>query len=136
MDKDLTPLDALKIALREEKKAHDFYTEWAKKVAGGSTQKMFEHLAAEEARHINIIEDEIDKVNPPTALEGLDRHITRMNDAVHKAVMYAESRGIPEDHPVFQKLKVASESCRDVRHAIDEELEKSQYEAESRLQLA
>ena len=60
-DKDLTPLDALEIALREEKKANKFYTECAQMAGMESTKKMFEYLAREEARHIGIIEEEIER---------------------------------------------------------------------------
>jgi rubrerythrin len=59
-DKEMTPIEALHYALDEEKKARAFYTRQAKKATIESTRKMFEFLAAQEAEHIKLIEDELD----------------------------------------------------------------------------
>ncbi len=60
-DKEMSPIEALHYALDEEKKAHAFYTEQAKKTTLSSTRKMFEFLAAQEAEHIALIEEELDQ---------------------------------------------------------------------------
>jgi rubrerythrin len=59
-DKQMTPIEALHYALSEEKKAHAFYKSHARKATVESTRKMFEFLAAQEAEHITLIEDELD----------------------------------------------------------------------------
>ncbi len=48
-DKEMSPIEALHFALDDEKKAHAFYTEQARKATLDSTRKMFEFLAAQEA---------------------------------------------------------------------------------------
>ncbi|MBN1919261.1 MAG: hypothetical protein JW889_15260 [Verrucomicrobia bacterium] len=60
-DRELTPIEALHFALDEEKKAHAFYTAQARVAKLDSTRKMFEFLAAQEAEHITLIEDELDQ---------------------------------------------------------------------------
>lgn len=59
-DKEMSPIEALHYALDEEKKAHAFYTHHALAAKLESTRKMFEFLAAQEAEHIKLIEDELD----------------------------------------------------------------------------
>jgi rubrerythrin len=59
-DKEMTPIEALHYALNEEKKAHAFYQDQALAAKLDSTRKMFEFLAAQEAEHIKLIEDELD----------------------------------------------------------------------------
>ena len=58
-DKEMTPIEALHYALDEERKALAFYTEQAKKATLESTRKMFTFLAAQEAEHIKLIDDEL-----------------------------------------------------------------------------
>jgi rubrerythrin len=57
--KEMTPIEALHYALDEERKAFAFYKANAKKATLESTRKMFEFLAAQEAEHIKLIEDEL-----------------------------------------------------------------------------
>jgi rubrerythrin len=58
---DLTPMEALQLAMEREKAAEDFYLKVAEKLSEESTRKMFEFLAGEERKHQNMIQDEIDK---------------------------------------------------------------------------
>ena len=60
-DKEMTPIEALHYALDEEKKAYAFYSAQALAAKLESTRKMFEFLAAQEADHITLIEDELDQ---------------------------------------------------------------------------
>jgi rubrerythrin len=60
-DKEMSPIEALHYALDEEKKAHAFYTAQALAAKLESTRKMFEFLAAQEAGHIALIEEELDQ---------------------------------------------------------------------------
>lgn len=59
-DKEMTPIEALHYALEEERKAHAFYIAQARAAKLDSTRKMFKFLAAQEAEHIKLIEDELD----------------------------------------------------------------------------
>ena len=59
INENTTPIDALKIALEEEKKAYALYKRAAEIVTDQSAKKMFEHLAEEETKHIKLIEEEI-----------------------------------------------------------------------------
>lgn len=58
---DMSPLEALHIALENEKKSYEFYREAACKIQDTGTKKMFEFLAKEEVRHQQMIQDEMDK---------------------------------------------------------------------------
>ena len=60
-DKPMTPIEALRYGLAEERKAFSFYTRSAKEAEHQSTRKMFEFLASQEQEHIKLIEDELDK---------------------------------------------------------------------------
>ena len=61
VDKTLTPLETLQMALKREVAAEDFYTNAAQSVGEESARKMFEFLAREERKHQRLIQDEIDK---------------------------------------------------------------------------
>ena len=61
IDRTLTPLRALQMALLREKGAEDFYANAARNVQDESARMMFEFLAGEERKHQKIIQDEIDK---------------------------------------------------------------------------
>ena len=58
---DLTPLEALQLALEREKGAEEFYLKVAGRLTEESSRKMFEFLAGEERKHQRMIQDEIDK---------------------------------------------------------------------------
>ena len=58
---DLTPLEALQLALEREKGAEEFYLKVAARLTEESSRKMFEFLAGEERKHQRMIQDEIDK---------------------------------------------------------------------------
>jgi len=59
-DKPMTPIEALHLALEEERKAVSLYTRLAREAKAQSTRKMFEFLTAEEQKHIKLIQDELD----------------------------------------------------------------------------
>lgn len=61
VDKSLTPLEALQLALKREEGAEQFYQETAQKLEDEGARKMFEFLAGEERKHQRMIQDEIDK---------------------------------------------------------------------------
>ncbi len=61
IDKTLTPLEALQMAMQREKGAEDFYVKAAQNVQEESARQMFEFLAGEERKHQKMIQDEIDK---------------------------------------------------------------------------
>lgn len=61
VDADLTPLEALRLALNREEAAEEFYVSTAKRVKDEGTRKMFTFLAGEERKHQRLIQDEIDK---------------------------------------------------------------------------
>jgi rubrerythrin len=60
-EKEMTPLEALRYALDEERKAYSFYTRQAKRAAQQSARKMFEFLAGQEQSHVKLIEEELEK---------------------------------------------------------------------------
>jgi len=59
-DKPMTPIEALHLALEEERKAVALYTRLAKEATAQSTRKMFDFLIGEETKHIKLIQDELD----------------------------------------------------------------------------
>jgi rubrerythrin len=61
VDKSLTPLEALHLALKREEGAEQFYLETAGRLEDDAARKMFEFLAGEERKHQQMIQDEIDK---------------------------------------------------------------------------
>lgn len=58
---DMTPLEALQLALKREVAAEDFYQRAADTLKDESASQMFQFLAKEEKKHQQIIQDEIDK---------------------------------------------------------------------------
>jgi len=58
---DMTPLEALQLALKREEAAEDFYQKAADSLKDESAVKMFRFLANEEKKHQRLIQDEIDK---------------------------------------------------------------------------
>jgi len=60
VDKNTSPAEAARLALRQEQKARAFYEECAKIMAHPAAKKMFEFLAAEEKKHEALIQKEID----------------------------------------------------------------------------
>ncbi len=60
VNKDTTPAEAARIALGQEIKARKFYEECAKIMKNPGAKKMFEFLAAEERKHEDLIQKEID----------------------------------------------------------------------------
>jgi rubrerythrin len=61
IDKTSDPLEAIKIAIRREQEAHDFYKEHADLFENEATKKMFMFLAVEEMKHKIKLQDELDK---------------------------------------------------------------------------
>jgi rubrerythrin len=61
IDKHTTPLDALKMALEMESRAHDLYKKASEVVESPGAREMFRFLAEEEVRHKELIQDEIEK---------------------------------------------------------------------------
>lgn len=55
-----TPAEAARIALNQEVKARKFYEECARIMTDPGARKMFEFLAAEERKHEDLIQREID----------------------------------------------------------------------------
>lgn len=58
---DMTPLEALRLALKREQDAEAFYHSIADNLKDEGTRKMFTFLLGEERKHQRIIQDEIDK---------------------------------------------------------------------------
>jgi rubrerythrin len=54
------PVEAIKMAIKREIAAHDFYMKHAKLFKNEATRKMFEALAAEEIKHKERLEAELD----------------------------------------------------------------------------
>ena len=61
LDENIKVADAIRIALEREKKAVEFYAEAVGITKDPGAKKMFEHLLKEEKRHVQILEDELDK---------------------------------------------------------------------------
>ncbi len=60
VDRNTSPADAVRMALRQETKARKFYEECAKIVSHPGAKKMFEFLAGEERKHEDLIQKELD----------------------------------------------------------------------------
>ena len=56
-----TPIEIIQLALGREKDAVRDYTEYAKTAAEPSIREMFLFLAAEEKKHVKLLQDEIEK---------------------------------------------------------------------------
>jgi rubrerythrin len=61
IDESTTPQEAVRLAIEREKTAHDFYTKAAKIAKYPGTRQMFEFLAKEEAKHLTLLQAELDK---------------------------------------------------------------------------
>ncbi len=57
----LRPVDAIRLALEEEKKAYQFYTAVAETAEYASTREMFLFLAEQELKHQRRLEEELSK---------------------------------------------------------------------------
>ncbi len=55
-----SPAEAARVALQQETKARKFYEDCARMVRHPGAKKMFEFLAAEERKHEDLIQREID----------------------------------------------------------------------------
>ncbi|MFQ5900152.1 MAG: ferritin family protein [Thermodesulfobacteriota bacterium] len=58
---DTTPVEALRLAIENEKRSHRFYLKASKVVKDHGAKVMFEALAKEELEHIKRLEDLYDK---------------------------------------------------------------------------
>ncbi|MDH7500514.1 MAG: ferritin family protein [candidate division NC10 bacterium] len=56
VDKDLTPQEAVRLAIREEERAFSFYQDLSRGLEEGEVKKLAERLAAEEKRHRSRLE--------------------------------------------------------------------------------
>ncbi|OGC92409.1 MAG: hypothetical protein A2W25_17030 [candidate division Zixibacteria bacterium RBG_16_53_22] len=60
VNQNTSPAEAARIALNQEIKARRFYEECARIMKNPGAKKMFEFLAAEERKHEDLIQREID----------------------------------------------------------------------------
>jgi rubrerythrin len=60
VNQDTSPAEAARIALNQEIKARKFYEECARIMKNPGAKKMFEFLAAEEQKHHDLIQKELD----------------------------------------------------------------------------
>lgn len=60
--KETSDLDALRMAIENEKKAHEFFAQAAEKTTSQAGKRLFKLLAAEEDSHIVILEAEYDNL--------------------------------------------------------------------------
>ena len=65
IDKTTNPQEAIEIAIRKEREAHEFYAAHAKLFKNEATRKMFEFLAAEEKHHQEKLQEELDNFIMP-----------------------------------------------------------------------
>ena len=61
VDRNTSPEEAARLALKQEQKARRFYEECAKIMQNPGAKRMFEFLAAEEQKHETLIQKEIDE---------------------------------------------------------------------------
>jgi rubrerythrin len=61
VDRNTSPAEAARLALNQEIRARKFYEECAKIMTHPAAKKMFEFLAAEERKHEDFIQLEIDR---------------------------------------------------------------------------
>ena len=57
----ITPEEAVRLAIERERRASDFYSQCAAAVRDPGVKKLFEFLAAEEQRHRDLLEREYDR---------------------------------------------------------------------------
>ncbi len=60
----MSPRDAMKVALRSEIKAHDFFARALERVADPDVRKLFEELRDEEVQHEDLVRRELAKLPP------------------------------------------------------------------------
>jgi len=60
VNKDTTPAEAARLALKQEQKARKYYEECARIMEHPGAKQMFEFLAEEERKHEALIQKEID----------------------------------------------------------------------------
>jgi rubrerythrin len=60
VDRNTSPAEAARIALKQEQKARRFYEECANIMVHPGAKKMFQFLASEERKHEDLIQKEID----------------------------------------------------------------------------
>jgi rubrerythrin len=61
VDKADNPVDAIRLAIKREEAAYDFYMRHAKLFENEATRKMFESLAQEEIKHKERLLAELDE---------------------------------------------------------------------------
>ena len=61
VDKADNPVDAIRLAIKREEAAYDFYMKHAKLFENEATRKMFEALAQEEIKHKERLMAELDE---------------------------------------------------------------------------
>jgi rubrerythrin len=61
IDESTTPEEAIRIAIQQEKAAHEFYSKAAQIAKYPGTRQMFQSLAEEELRHRRMLEEELNK---------------------------------------------------------------------------
>lgn len=60
VDKNTSPAEAARLALRQEQRARKFYEDCSRVMEHPAAKKMFEFLASEEKKHETLIQKEID----------------------------------------------------------------------------
>jgi len=61
LDKTTDPQEALRLAIKREQAAYEFYKHHADIFENDATKEMFNHLAEEEIKHRERLQDELDK---------------------------------------------------------------------------
>lgn len=61
VDRNTSPSEAARIALKQEQRARKFYEDCARVMVHPAARKMFEFLASEEKKHEDLIQKEIDR---------------------------------------------------------------------------
>ena len=61
VNRNTSPEEAARLALKQERKAREYYEECAKIMQNPGAKKMFEFLAEEERKHEALIQKEIDE---------------------------------------------------------------------------
>jgi rubrerythrin len=61
IERNTSPSEAARIALKQEQRARKFYEDCARVMVHPAARKMFEFLAGEEKKHEDLIQKEIDR---------------------------------------------------------------------------
>jgi rubrerythrin len=61
LDRTTDPREALRLAIQREQAAYEFYKLHAEIFENAATREMFHHLAEEEVKHRERLQDELDK---------------------------------------------------------------------------